>query len=182
MRRNRFPAPNGVNALVGLRLEMNLVRADAQRPRQRLAHLWKMRPELWLLHNHHGIDVFNRELLLIQQLLRMLQKEHAVRALPLRIAVRKMCSDIAKPCGPQQRIAHRMRQHIPIRMSHRPLIERQFNPANNKRPPLFKPVQVVPDTYLASLCSSCLSSPIAVLDPPCKVKTESDEKNQRRYH
>jgi len=76
----------------------------------------------------------------------MLQKNHAVRALPLRIRIRKMRPDISQPRRPQQRIAHRMRQHVPIRMPHRPFAERHFNPADNQFPAAFQPVQVVSDS------------------------------------
>src|SRR5882762_5146491 len=89
-----------------------------------------------------------------------------------------MRSDVTKPRRPQQRIAKSMRQHISIRMSHRPLVERQLVPANNKFPAPFEPVQVVTDSRLGCRSPSSLDSPGAALDPPCKEKTEPDENNQ----
>src|SRR6266403_1786177 len=93
-----------------------------------------------------------------------------------------MRSDVTKPRRPQQRIAKSMRQHISIRMSHRPLVERQLDPANNKFPAPFKPVQVVTDSRLGCRSPSSLDSPGAALDPPFKEKTEPDEKNEWRCH
>src|SRR6266849_9930803 len=136
MRRNRFPPPDRVNAFVGLGFQMNLFGADAQRLCQRLPHLREMRPQLGLFRNDHRIDMLDREMFLVQQLLRMLQEEHAVRALPLWIGVRKMRPDIAKPRRTQQRIAHSMRQHIAIRMSYWSFVKRQLNPTNDEFPPL----------------------------------------------
>ncbi len=56
-----------------------------------------------------------------------------------------MRADIAESRRSQQRVAHRMRQHISVRMPHRPFIERQLNPADDQLPPFRQPVQVVPD-------------------------------------
>src|SRR5882762_5013983 len=177
MRRNSFPPPNRVNAFIGFSFEMNLFRADAQRFCQRLPHLREMRAKLRLFGNHHRIDMLDRKMLLIQQLSCMFQKDHAVRALPLWIGVRKMRPDIAKPRRPQQRIAKSMCQHVAVRVPHRSFVKRQLNPANNKFPPLRQAMQVITDSRPACRSPRSLDSPSAALDPPCKEKTEADEKN-----
>src|SRR5258708_7075561 len=118
MRRDGFPPPDRIDALVGLGFQMNLFGADAQRLCERLPHLRKMRPQLRLFSTPPPSDMLDREMFLIQQLLRMPQEEHAVRAFPPRIGVRKMRPDTADPRRTQQRVAHRMRQHIAIRMSY----------------------------------------------------------------
>src|SRR5258707_337667 len=77
----------------------------------------------------------------------MLQKNQTVRALPLRIRIRKMRPDISQPGGPEQRIAKRMCQHISIRMPHRPFVKRQLNPANNQLPPPLHPNHFLPNPH-----------------------------------
>ena len=84
-----------------------------------------------------GIHVLDGEILLCQQFPSVLQKKQAVRALPFRIVIRKMLPDIAQSRRSKERITKRMRQHISIRVTRRPLVERQFYPANNQFPPSF---------------------------------------------
>src|SRR6267143_1951882 len=123
------------------------------------------------------IDMLDRKMFLIQQLSCMFQEDHAVRALPLCIRVRKMRPDIAKPRRAQQGIAKSMRQHVAIRVPHRSFVKRQLNPANDEFPPLRQAMQVITDSRPACRSPRSLDSPSAALDPPCKEKTEADEKN-----
>src|SRR5258707_15673609 len=123
---------------------MNFLGRYAKRARYRLAHPWEMRPQLRLLRDHDRIDVLNRKMFFSQQLLRMFQENQTIRALPLRIRVRKMSPDIPKPGRTEQRIAKRMRQHIAVRMSHRASDEGQLNPAHNQFSPSFQPMQIEP--------------------------------------
>src|SRR5713226_6859500 len=97
MRRDRFSAADRVNAFVGLGFQMNLIAANPQSLAERLPHLRKMGTKLRLFDDDHSIDVLDREMLFIQKLFCVFQKEHAVRALPLWIGVGKMRPDIAKP-------------------------------------------------------------------------------------
>src|SRR5712692_10341111 len=102
--------------------------------------------ELRLFGDHDGIDPLNRKMLFIEQSSCMFQKEQAARALPFRIRVRKMRADVAQSRRTQQRIAHRVRQHVTIRMPHRPLVKPYFDSADDERPPLGQPMQVVADS------------------------------------
>src|SRR6266850_580951 len=142
---NSFTPANRIHAFIGLRLEVNLLRRYAKRSGQRFPHFWKIRPQLRLLEDHHRVHVFDREFLLFKKLLGMFEEQQAVGALPLRIAIRKMRADISEPRRTKQRIAKRMRQHVAVRVPHRPLVERQLHPANDKLSPRFQPVQVVAD-------------------------------------
>src|SRR6266568_2419204 len=173
VRRDGFAAPDRVNAFIGLGFQMNFFRANAQRLCQRLAHLREVRSQLGLFRNHHRIDVLDREMLFIQQLFCMFQEEHAVRALPLWIGVRKIRSDVAEPRRTQQRIAKRMRQHVPVRVPHRSFVKRQLNPPNDERPPLFQPVQIIPNSSSdRSRYRNSSSSPFS-LHLPHQEETES---------
>jgi hypothetical protein len=76
----------------------------------------------------------------IEQISRMLQEPQTRRALPLRIGVRKMSSDVSKPSRAQQRVAQSMRQHVTVGMTHGTLIERNFDPADHQLAPFGQPV------------------------------------------
>src|ERR1700730_11589332 len=108
----------------------------------------------------------------------MFQEQQAVGALPLRIAIRKVCPNIPEPRRTQQRIANRMRQHVAIRVPRRPLIERQRNPPNDEGPARFQPVQVV--TYASTRgCMPAQGGTPVSLHLPHQKETETNEKYQR---
>src|SRR5271170_2333793 len=117
-----------------------------------------MRSKLRPLQNHHSIHILDRKALLVQQFSRLLEKQQAVCTLPLRIVVRKMCPDISEPRRAQKRITKCMSEHIPIRMSDRPLVERNFRSSNNQLPTFRQSVQVVSNpaanahTFFGSEC------------------------------
>ena len=145
IRGNRLTAPDRINALIRLGLQMNAACRDTKSLRQCLAHPRKMWPQFRSFEYHYRIDMLNRKFLLAQQPRRMLQKLHAISAFPLWIGIRKMRANIAQPCRAKKRVAERMRHNISVRMSNRTLVKRHFDPPDNQFPSRFQPVQVVPD-------------------------------------
>src|SRR5579859_1421833 len=113
-----------------------------------------MRPELRLFGDDHGIYVLDGKLFIREQLFGVLQKEEAVRAFPLRVGVGKMRADVAEPCRTQQRIAKRVSEHVTVGMTHRALIKRQLDSADDELSPFGQAVQIVPDaaTSAHALC------------------------------
>src|SRR2546430_7227103 len=113
--------------------------------------------------------MFDREFFFIQQLLRVLQKHHAVRALPLRVRIRKMSSDIPKPCRTQQRIAKRSEEHTSELQSQSNLVCRLLLEKKNTKNKTAGPATVARRTVLMrstrhaardgpSPCSRCSQS------------------------
>ena len=67
----------------------------------------------------------------------------ARRALPLRIGVGKMPADVAGPRGAENRVGDGVAHGVGVRMSGEAALERNGDAAENQRPPLDQPVQVV---------------------------------------
>src|SRR5690242_3535174 len=122
---------------------MNVLGGNAESARKRFAHFREVRAELWFLSDDNRVDVFDREMLFVEQFSRVFQKEQTVRAFPLRIGIRKMRSNIAESRRAEQRIAHRMRQHIAVRVSDRPFVKRQLDTADDESAPFREPMEVI---------------------------------------
>ena len=102
-----------------------------------------MRAKLGAFQNHHSIDVLDNEMLFVQEFSGVLEKQQAVRALPLGIAVRKVRADVAEPRSPQQRIAKRVCHHVAVRMPHWALLVRHFNSPDDQLAPFGQAMQVI---------------------------------------
>jgi hypothetical protein len=105
-----------------------------------------------------GTQGGDRSLFTCEEFARMRQEQQAVRAFPLRIGIGKVRADISRPRRAKQRIAERMRDHVTVRMPHRPFIKRHFDAADDEFAAFREAVQVVADAAAhahAFFCSSC---------------------------
>ena len=75
-----------------------------------------------------------------------LEQRDAVRALPFRIGIGKMLADIARRGRAENRIGHRVAQHVGIRMAGEPGLVRNLHAANDERPARLQAVQIVAGT------------------------------------
>src|ERR1700746_3969361 len=98
-------AANGIDPFVGLGLQMDLVGRNTESFGKRFAHFRKMRTELRPFGDYDGIDMFDGEVFIVEQLLGMLQEPEAVRYFPFRIGVREMRADVAKPRRAEKSVA-----------------------------------------------------------------------------
>src|ERR1700685_2744435 len=119
MGRDGFTAPDGVHSLVRFGFQVDLLRGDGKRTRQRFPDFRKMWPQLRLLGYHYGVDMRNAQPGSVQQCSGMREEDQAGRALPLRIGVRKMLADIAESGRAQDCVAHRVAQHVTLGMAQR---------------------------------------------------------------
>src|SRR2546429_4908060 len=130
-----FAAANGVHAFVGFGFEVDLFGGNAKSFGKRLAHLRKVRAELWFFGEDHRGDMLDRKFFLREQLWGVLQKEQAVRAFPFRIAVREMWADVAESRRAEQSVAERVGEHVAVGMADGPLVERQLDAADHELSP-----------------------------------------------
>ena len=73
------------------------------------------------------------------------QKPGAVQPTPLRIGVRVMLADIAQAGRPQERIGHRVADHVGVGMPDQAARVLDPEPSQDQRPPLAQSMRVVPD-------------------------------------
>jgi hypothetical protein len=142
---NGFAVADGVDAFVRLGLEMNMLDGDAERAGKSFAHFRKVRPQPGLFQYNDGVYMFDRKMLLVEQLARVLQKAQAVRALPFRIRVRKMCADVSKASRAEECVAERMRKYIAVGMPYGAFIKRELDPADNELLTFRETMKIVPN-------------------------------------
>ena len=138
-----FAAADGVDAFIGLRLEVNLLDRDAQGFGEGLAHFGEMRAELGTLEYHHDIDVFNFEGALAEKFTNVLEKVEAVGALPLGIGVRKMRANIAKARGAEERVTKSMGNDVAIRVADGTFVKWNFDTTDDELAAFGKAVKVI---------------------------------------
>lgn len=114
-----------------------------------------MRRELRRLRNHSTIHVPNSKPSLSNPNRALPQKHTTIGPSKLGIRIRKMPPNIPQRGSAKKSIGNRMQQHIRIRMPQQAPLIRHRHPANNKRPPLYERVYVVPlsDSEIHSLKS-----------------------------
>ena len=88
-----------------------------------------MRRQLWRLAQKRSVDVACRPARARQHTANLLQQRNAVRALVSGVGVGEQLSDITQRSRAQQRVHHRMRQHIRVRMAKQPLFIRHRHTA-----------------------------------------------------
>src|SRR6266446_6440707 len=99
VRSNRFAAADGVHALVGFGLEIDLFGLDAQ-----------------------GVDVANRKAAVHKKFADTLEKMKAGNTLPFRVGVGEMRPDVAEASGAEERIANGVGEDVAVGMADGPLV------------------------------------------------------------
>ncbi len=100
--------------------------------RQRNAHRGEMRAQLGAFADDHRIQMIHTHAPLVEQPPRVFEKDQARHALPLRVGIWKVRSDVSEPCGAQQRVAKGMAEHVAVGMAHGAFIERNVDSANHQ--------------------------------------------------
>ena len=100
------------------------------------------------------------------------QQPRAVEPAPLGIGVRVVFPDIAQPGRPQQRVGHRVANHVRVGMPQQP--ERMLDPKStqDQRPTLAQPMRVVPDPNPHVQAPSSSEGPMPI-QPQHAVQQES---------
>jgi len=153
-----FAAADGVDALVGLGLEVNLFGGDAEGFRDSISHFRKIGTELGAFENDHNIDVFDLEGVLVEKLTRVLEEEKAVGALPPGVGIGKMRADVAKPGSAEERVAESVGHDVAIGVADGSLVEGDFDAADNELAAFGETVKVVANAATNAhdfLCSRC---------------------------
>jgi hypothetical protein len=159
--RDGFAAAYCIYAFVCFSLEMDFFRRDAERFGKGFAHFAEVRAEFRLFEDHHGVDMFYGEVLFIEEFACVFQEDEAIRALPFRIRVREMRTDVAKASGAKKRVAQRVGQNVAIGMAYRTFIKRQLDAAYDEFAALLKAMQVVANAAAMAhdfFCTACLGS------------------------
>ncbi len=73
------------------------------------------------------------------------QQPRAFQPAPLRIGIRVVFPDIAQSGRPQERIGHRVANHVRVGVPQQSERVLDPQPTQNQRPPLAQPMRVVPD-------------------------------------
>src|SRR5450432_1470365 len=122
---------------------MNFFRGNTQGAGEGFAHLRKMRAKFGLFGDDHGVYMLNGKGLFLQELSGVLQEHHAVSALPLRIGIGEVRSDVAEASGAKESVAQGVSQNIAVGMTDRAFVERKLDAANNELAPRLQPMQIV---------------------------------------
>ena len=133
-----------IQALRGLRLQPHAIVIHSQQLGNVLSNLRRVRTNLRRSQNQTGIQIRYAITRVPHPLQRLAQKNHRVRAFPLRIRRRKQSPNIRSRNRTQQRIRNGMQQNVAIRMPAQPAIMRQRNSADPQRNPCPKFMRVKP--------------------------------------
>ena len=106
------------------------------------AHGRDVRRELRRLRDDRGIDVADLVAARVDQRRNVAQEHAAVGALPPRVGVRKVRTDVAQRERAQQRVADRVQQHVGVGMPGEPARMRDRDAAQHERPALDQRVHV----------------------------------------
>ena len=112
-------------------LHIDLSHIDHQGFRDIFPHGIDMRAHLRCLCNDRCIDIFDKHMILFQQLAHFFQQFYGRNTLVRGICIREMFPDVPQRRCSQQRIHDRMEQDIRIRMSQKTLFIRYFHAATS---------------------------------------------------
>src|ERR1700690_3743856 len=90
--------------------------------------------------------MFNRQALFIEQFASTFQKDQTIRALPFWVCGGKVGANVSEPRCAEERIAHRVGNHVSIGMAYGTLVKRNFDAADDQFAALGKTMQVIPDS------------------------------------
>ena len=106
-----------------------------------------MRRELGRLHHDGAVDVDDLQALGEDVLDNAGEHLHGVGIAPALIRVREALADVAQPCSAQQRVDHRVREHVGVGVTVQAQLERDLHPADQQLAPRDQPVGVEADPY-----------------------------------
>src|SRR5688572_24674258 len=136
-----FPADEA-QLLRGLRLDVDGIGIDTEVGGQVGAHRRDMRGHARRLSDDGGVHVDDVQVALAEQLPYRIQELAAGDVLVARVGVRKVRTDVAQAGRTQERIAHRMYQHIRVGVPREPLLEGDLHAADNELAPGDESVRV----------------------------------------
>src|SRR5579884_134413 len=134
LRLGRFAFAHRAHPLGGFEFHGDSIHGQFQGSRQGLADRSAVILQLGALQDYGGIDVGDVESLLADELGGVGQKPHAIGALPLRIGIGKMHSDIAQGGGAQQGVGDGVRENIGVGVALQPELAGDYDAAQDERP------------------------------------------------
>ena len=99
------------------------------------------------LQKHRRVDVVRRVALVPNLLPNAVEKSPAVRPLPLVVCIWKVGAEISERCSPEQSVGDGVQKHVGVRVAGQARVVRNLDPAQNERPIVDQPVNVVANTY-----------------------------------
>lgn len=140
-----MPEPSPVNPrwLLRRRLHADLLRVDPERAGDIAPHLRAVGRDLRRLRDERRVDVHHLHTALRELLRHPLKQQDARHVQQRRVAVWKERPDIRKPRRAEQRVHHRVHEHIRVGMPVEPAVIVDMYAAENQRPPRHEPVYVV---------------------------------------
>ena len=149
MRRDAL-APAGVTHALGRgRLDVDPIGRDTDVLREMAHHLFDMRPHARCLGDHGRVQVLDPPAAFGERIAHPAQQDAAVDIAVLRIAVRKMATDIAEAGRTEHGVTDRVDQHVTVRVRLEPTLVVDSDPANDDEPTVTKTVGIktVTDTH-----------------------------------
>jgi len=159
-------ASDGVYTFVRFSFQADIFAGDLQNTDERGANRRKVRPELGALAHDDNIHVHNSHAATRKKFAGVLDELETSGALPFRIGIWEMRTDVTQPAGTEDRIAQRVTKHIAVGMPNRSLVEWNFNPRQNQLAPVGQAMQVVSNSrtiHLGEMLSGAVRTPFALL-------------------
>ena len=142
---DRLAPADRPDVLAGLGLDVHGRFAHAEQPGEVGPDGLLVRSELGLLGMNDDVAIDGPPSGLLDLLDDLRQQPRAVQPAPLRIGIRVVFPDIAQPGRPQERIGHRMANHVRVGVPQQSARVLDPEPTQDQRPPLAQPMRVVPD-------------------------------------
>src|ERR1700733_1416975 len=113
-RRHTLLAADEANPLSRARLHVDLALRQTKHWRKALPDLLLVGRDLRALHHQRAVDVEDSQPLAGEQLHDLLQQRDRVGAAVALVGVREVLPDVSETCGSEQRVDHRMGEHVRI--------------------------------------------------------------------
>ena len=144
-RRGALAAADEAHPLAGRRLHVHGVLGHAERAGERRRDRRPVRQQLRALQQHGGVDVADGQAGRRERRDDVAQQPERVGVLPLRLGVGEVRADVAQACGAEQRVDHRVREHVGVGVAGEPLLVGHLDAAEDQPPPGREAVGVDPE-------------------------------------